>query len=90
MSIKATPGEKSADAAKKHGIELRVVKLPDVKRGFVLLPKRWIVERTLAWSTRFRRLAKDYERCAQTLADLHLVAFTCIMLKNVARVAGGS
>jgi transposase len=83
-------GEKPADAAKEHGIELRVVKLPDVKRGFVLLPKRWIVERTLAWSTRFRRLVKDYERCAQTLADLHLVAFTCIMLKNVAKIAVGS
>jgi len=77
-------GEKPADAAKEHGIELRVVKLPDIKRGFVLLPKRWIVERTLAWSTRFRRLVKNYERCAQTLADLHLVAFTCIMLKNAA------
>jgi len=83
-------GEKPAEAAKAHGIELRVVKLPDVKRGFVLLPKRWIVERTLAWSTRFRRLVKDYERCAQTLADLHLVAFTSIMLKNVAQLAAGS
>jgi transposase len=80
-------GEKAADAAKEHGIELRVVKLPDIKRGFVLLPKRWIVERTFAWSTRFRRLVRDYERCAQTLADLHLVAFTCIMLKNAAILA---
>jgi transposase len=75
-------GEKPAAA--QHGIALDVVKLPEAKRGFVLLPRRWVVERSFAWVTRFRRLVKDYERCAQTLADLHLVAFACIMLKNVA------
>src|SRR5271166_7009296 len=47
------------------------------------------VERSFAWATRFRRLVKDYERCAQTLADLHLIAFVCIMLKNVAKLAAG-
>jgi transposase len=83
-------GEKPAAAAAEHGIALEVVKLPEAKRGFVLLPRRWVVERSLAWATRFRRLVKDYERCAQSLADLHLVAFTCIMLKNVAKLAAGS
>lgn len=82
-------GDKPAAAAAEHGIALQVVKLPEAKRGFVLLPKRWVVERSFAWATRFRRLVKDYERSAQTLADLHLVAFACIMLKNVASLAAG-
>lgn len=55
--------------------------------GFVLLPRRWVVERSFAWATRFRRLAKNYECCATTLADLHLVAFACIMLKQAAHLA---
>ena len=82
-------GDKPAAAAAQHGIALDVIKLPEAKRGFVLLPRRWVVERSFAWVTRFRRLVKDYERCAQTLADLHLVAFACIMLKNVAQLAAG-
>jgi transposase len=80
-------GEKPAAAARARGIELAVVKLPEAKRGFVLLPRRWVVERSFAWATRFRRLVKDYERCAITLADLHLVAFACIMLKQAAQLA---
>ena len=58
-------GKKSAEAAREHGIELEVVKLPEAKRGFVLLPRRWVVERSFAWMARFRRLAKDYERYAK-------------------------
>ena len=80
-------GQRAAEAAKAHGIELEVVKLPEAKKGFVLLPKRWIIERSFAWATRFRRLVKDYERYASTLADLHLVAFVCIMLKQAALLA---
>lgn len=80
-------GERAANAAGEHGIRLEVVKLPEAKRGFVLLPRRWVVERSFAWATRFRRLVKDYERCAETLAGLHLVAFACIMLKNVAQLS---
>jgi transposase len=57
-------GEKLAAAA-EHGIVLEVIKLPEAKRGFVLLPRRWVVERSFASPTRFRRLVKDYERCAQ-------------------------
>ena len=80
-------GKRPRAAAAEHGIELEVVKLPEAKRGFVLLPKRWVVERSFAWATRFRRLVKDYERCASTLADLHIVAFACIMLKQLAQLA---
>lgn len=60
--------------------QLAVVKLPQAKRGFVLLPRRWVVERSFAWVARFRRLARDYERLPATVAGLHLVAFACLML----------
>ncbi len=79
-------GERAAKAAAEQGIQLEVVKLSEAKRGFVLLPRRWVVERSFAWATRFRRLVKDYERCAQTLADLHIVALVCIMLKQAAQL----
>src|SRR5215217_3231051 len=64
-------GEDPAEAAADHGIELVVVSLPEAKRGFVLLPRRWVVERSFAWATRFRRLAKDYERLPETVVGLH-------------------
>lgn len=77
-------GEAPAAAAAKQKIELSVVKLPGAKRGFVLLPRRWVVERSFAWMTRFRRLAKDYERLDTTLRGLHLAAFAYIMLTRLA------
>ena len=49
-----------------HDVIVEVVKRSDIK-GFVVLPKRWIVERTLAWLSRCRRLARDYERLEQTV-----------------------
>lgn len=79
-------GENAADAAAEHGIQLEVVKLPTAKRGFVLLPRRWVIERSFGWVSRFRRLARDYERLPETLAGLHFVAFVILMLKNVAEV----
>jgi transposase len=72
-------GEQAAEAAEGEGIRLEVVKLPDAKRGFVLLPRRWVVERSFAWATRFRRLARDYERLPETLAGLHFVAFAMLL-----------
>ena len=74
-----TGDQPAADAAKR-GIRLEVVKLPEAKRGFVLLPRRWVVERSIAWLARFRRLARDYERLPETLAGLHFLAFTIVML----------
>ena len=79
-------GENAADAAGKHGIKLEVVKLPTAKRGFVLLPRRLVVERSFGWMSRFRRLARDYERLPETLAGLHYVAFVILMLKNVVEI----
>jgi transposase len=61
-----------------------VVKLAEAKKGFVLLPKRLVVERSFAWMTRCRRLVKDYERHASTLPGFHVVAFVCLMLKRAA------
>jgi transposase len=73
-------GDPAAEAAAEQGIELIVVKLPEAKKGFVLLPKRWVVERSFAWAARFRRLARDYERLPETLAGLHFLAFAMVML----------
>ena len=75
-------GDTPAQAAAAHGIRLDVIKHTEAKRGFVLLPRRWVVERSFAWAARFRRLARDYERLPQTLAGLHYLAFVCLMLAN--------
>lgn len=75
-------GDQPAEDAAKHGIRLEVIKLPEAKKGFVLLPRRWVVERSFAWAARFRRLARDYERLPETLAGLHFLAFAILMLKR--------
>jgi transposase len=77
-------GEEPQEAAKEHGIQLQVVKLPEAKRGFVLLPRRWVVERSFAWVARFRRLARDYERLAETVAAFHFLVFAILMLVKAA------
>jgi transposase len=82
-------GAATEAAAAKHGIRLEVVKHHEAKRGFVLLPRRWVVERSFAWATRFRRLVRDYERLPDTLRGLHIVAFACLMLKHAAALASG-
>ncbi len=83
-------GEQPAQDAKESGIELIVVKLAEAKKGFVLLPKRWVVERSFAWAARFRRLARDFERTPEILAGLHYLAFAILMLhqfvKTIAHV----
>ncbi len=66
-------------------MRLEVIKHTEAKRGFVLLPRRWVVERSIAWAARFRRLARDYERLDTTLKGLHLLAFVILMLRNLAK-----
>jgi len=83
-------GEAAAESAAAHGMRLEVVKLPEAKRGFVLLPRRWVVERSFAWAARFRRLARDYERLPGTLAGLHFLAFAILMLKRLVAVLAQS
>ena len=79
-------GENAAADAQANGIRLEVVKLPEAKRGFVLLPRRWVVERSIGWAARFRRLARDYERLPQTLAGLHFLAFVILMTSRFVKL----
>lgn len=76
-------GENAAQQASEHGIKLEVVKHREAKKGFVLLPRRWVVERTFGWLGRFRRLTRDYERLSQTLAGWHWLAFVILIFKQV-------
>ncbi|EDY17957.1 transposase IS4 family protein [Chthoniobacter flavus Ellin428] len=76
-------GQAAAQQAQEHGIDLLVVKLEETKKGFVLLPRRWVVERTFAWLGRFRRLARDYERLSQTLAGFNWIAAVSLMLSGL-------
>ncbi len=72
-------GAQAEQAAADQGIRLEVVKLPGAKRGFLLLPRRWVVERSFGWAARFRRLARNYERVPETLKGLHFLAFAIVM-----------
>jgi transposase len=77
-------GEEPETEAAKKLIRLEVVKHTQAKRGFVLLPRRWVVERTFAWLGRFRRLARDYERLGKTLEGLHWLAAVALLLGKAA------
>ena len=81
-------GEAPRQAAAAQGIELSVVKLPQAKRGFVLLPRRWVIERDFGWMSRFRRLARDQERLAEVLKGFHLLAFSMLMWQQVLPMLG--
>jgi transposase len=78
-------GKEPAAAASAQGVRLEVVKLEEAKHGFVLLPRRWVVERSFGWAARFRRLARDYERLASSIGGLHWLAFASLMLKSLFR-----
>ncbi len=73
-------GPTAAQAAARHGIELEIVQLAEARRGFVLQPRRWVVERSFGWTGHFRRLARDYERLADMLKGLHYLAFTILFI----------
>lgn len=81
-------GERAAAGAEAHHIELEVVKHTEAKKGLVMLPRRWVVERTFGWLGRHRRLARDYERLTATLAGYHWVADLGIMLDRI--IAGSA
>jgi len=82
-------GDDPKNDAKEAGIDLIVVKLPEAKKGFVLLPRRWVVERSFAWTARFRRLARDFERLPETFRSLHFLAFAILMVQGVRNIGGG-
>ena len=77
-------GEQAKSDAAENGIELQVVKLPEAKKGLVLLPRRWVVERSFGWLARFRRLSRDFERMPEVLAGLHFEVFAILMLPKAA------
>jgi transposase len=76
-------GEDAALQAEQQGIKLEVVKHTEAKKGFVLLPRRWVVERSFGWAGRFRRLARDYERLVTTLTGWHWLAFVALLLARI-------
>jgi transposase len=76
-------GSAAAEQAEEGGIRLEVVKHAEAKKGFVLLPRRWVVERSFAWLGRFRRLARDYERLGEVLAGWHWLAFLTVLLPRL-------
>ncbi len=79
----AYTGEQAAQDAEANPMQLEVVKRPKAQSGFVLLPRRWVVERSQGWMARFRRLARDDEQLAETLKGLHVVAFAMLMLRQL-------
>lgn len=83
-------GDQAQEQAEKQGIALMVVKHTEAKKGFVLLPRRWVVERSFGWIARFRRLARDYERLTESLKGLHVVAFVCLMLGKLVTMLGAN
>ena len=79
-------GLRAAAAARRSGRwRLRIVRRSEAARGFVVLPKRWIVERTLAWLTRCRRLARNLENLARTSVALIRLAMIKLMARRLAR-----
>jgi transposase len=79
-------GPRAADAARRSGRwRLHIVKRAEAARGFVVLPKRWIVERTLSWLTRCRRLARNLENLARTAVALIRLAMIKLMARRLAR-----
>lgn len=74
-------------AAKVIGLTVTIVKRTDDTTGFAVLPRRWVVERTLAWLTRNRRLVRDYERRADTHEAMTTIAMIALMSRRLARAA---
>ena len=66
-------------------VRLEIVKRPEGTEGFLLLPKRWVVERTFAWLGRYRRLSKDYEYLTQTSEAMIYVAMIRLLVHRLAR-----
>lgn len=80
-------GKKAGHAVAVHDIDLQIIREPKGRTGSLLLPRRWVVERSFAWLSQVRRLARDYERLRSTLQQPHFVFFACIMLDRHATSA---
>jgi transposase len=76
----------AAAVAKSARLRLEIVKRSDTAKGFIVLPRRWVVERTFSWFGQNRRLAKDYETLAETLAAFVTLAAIQFALRRLARI----
>jgi transposase len=74
-----------AAVAKVPTLRMEIVKRTDDMKGFVVLPRRWVIERTFAWFGRNRRLAKDFENLAETLVAFVAIASIQIAVRRLAR-----
>jgi len=82
----AYAGDKLANALAGHGTwTLEIIKRSDAAKGFVLLPRRWVVERTFAWLNRNRRLAKDFEATSETATAWLYIASVKLLTRRIAR-----
>src|SRR5919199_668519 len=85
------PAKKKVEGRKRHLLVAKEGKETDWQRlmpprGFRVLPRRWVVERTFAWISHNRRMAKDYERLCATGEAFVYVAMTRLMVRRLARV----
>lgn len=78
------------DVMSQAHIPLEIVKRSDTAQGFVLLPKRWIVERTFGWLGRCRRLAKDFENLTRSHVGFVILAMIRLMARRIVRLEGAS
>lgn len=82
----AYAGDKLAQALAKHGTwTIEIVRRCDAAKGFVLLPRRWVVERTIAWLNRNRRLAKDFEATIESALAWLMIASVKLLSRRLAR-----
>ena len=72
------------DLEREYGIAIRIVEKPADQKGFVVLPRRWVVERTFAWLTQARRLNKEYERLTASSEAMIYLAMTRLLLRRLA------
>ena len=72
------------EVASRYGLTLQIVEKPRGQKGFSVLPRRWVVERTFAWLGKCRRLSKDYEALPASSEAMIRLAMTHIMLRRLA------
>ena len=70
-------------AEENYGHKLEIIKRNDDVKGFVVQPRRWVVERTFAWLNNYRRLSKDYERTIKTSESLIYLSMIRLMVKRI-------
>ena len=83
-------GKEAAQAAWQKGMQLHPITRKEAKKCNILLPRRWVVERSFGWVNCFRRLKRDYERLRLTLARLLFFVLTTLMLHNAANLRHSS